>query len=293
MDANNRKIYAVVVGVLALALLLGIGFWLWGTEPEPEPVVEEPEVVVDDPRIGSMGTSVEGRALESYTYGTGANKIMFVGGIHGGYEWNSVYLMHRLIDYLEENKDVIPENVELTIVPVMNPDGLHKIVGTAGRFDPADTPSVQATRPGRFNANQVDLNRNFDCNWQATSTWQSQEVSAGSEVFSEPEARAIRDWVLEHKPKTVIFWHSASDAVYASACNGDVLPETRDIMNVYADASGYKTFDSFDHYEITGDAGDWLASIGISSIAIEMKTHETIEWQKELRGIKALLEYYR
>jgi hypothetical protein len=41
--------------------------------------------------------------------------------------------------------------------------------------------------------NDVDLNRNFDCKWQPTSTWRSTSVSAGTQPFSEPEAAAIRD----------------------------------------------------------------------------------------------------
>lgn len=287
MSSRNITLLALVAALIGVAALAA--YFLW---PEEEVVVEEPIVVVEKELQGSIGDSVEGREIEYFTYGEGENKVLFVGGIHGGYEWNSVFLMHRLIDYLDAEEYSIPDNVELTVIPVLNPDGLEKIVGTAGRFDPKDTPSVVETEPGRFNANEIDLNRNFDCNWQATSTWREMEVKAGTKAFSEPEAEALAMWVGENNPKAVVFWHSASDAVYASACNGDVLPETREIMNIYSDASGYKTFDSFDYYEITGDAGDWLASIGIPSIAVEMKTHETIEWEKELRGIKALLEFY-
>ncbi len=43
---------------------------------------------------------------------------------------------------------------------------------------------------GRFNANDVDLSRNFDCNWQASALWQNKKVSGGNAVFSEPESVA-------------------------------------------------------------------------------------------------------
>ena len=45
-------------------------------------------------------------------------------------------------------------------------------------------------------------------------------------------------------------------------------------------------------YTITGDAEGWLASIGIPAITVELSTHATIEWDKNLAGFKALLGYY-
>jgi hypothetical protein len=64
-------------------------------------------------------------------------------------------------------------------------------------------------------------------------------------------------------------------------------------MNIYSKASGYKAVDSFDAYPITGDAEGWLASIGVPAITVELSTHETIEWERNLAGIKALLEYFK
>ena len=42
----------------------------------------------------------------------------------------------------------------------------------ANAADTATAPNT--TGKGRFNANNVDLNRNFDCSWQATSSWRGQ-----------------------------------------------------------------------------------------------------------------------
>ncbi|MCK4918728.1 MAG: hypothetical protein KAS02_03010, partial [Candidatus Pacebacteria bacterium] len=118
-------------------------------------------------------------------------------------------------------------------------------------------------------------------------------VSAGTSPFSEPEAQAIRDFVLENNPQAVIFWHSQANAVYASECENGVLPETLDIMNTYAKASDYKAISSFDAYEVTGDAEGWLASINIPAITVELEDHESIDWKRNLAGVKALLEYYK
>ena len=63
-------------------------------------------------------------------------------------------------------------------------------------------------------------------------------------------------------------------------------------MNVYVKSSGYPAVKSYDAYGLTGDAEGWLASIDIPAITVELKTHQTIEWDKNLAGIKKLLEYF-
>ena len=241
-----------------------------------------------------IGRSLQGRPLFAHQFGQGPNKFMLVGGIHGGYEWNSIVLAHRLIDYFTDNPSEIPANVTLTIIPSANPDGHYLISGEDGNFDNADIR--QDTSPGRFSANTinglpVDLNRNWDCNWKPTALWRNTEVSGGTAPFSEPETNALRNFFLSQNPKAVIFLHSAANGVFVSGC-GNLHAPSSDLATVYANAAAYPIFDSFDFYEITGDAGDWLTTQGIASISIELITHEAIEFDKNLNGVKAVLNYY-
>ena len=50
--------------------------------------------------------------------------------------------------------------------------------------------------------------------------------------------------------------------------------------------------DQFTHYEISGDAGNWLSIQGIPSITVELASHDLIEWPENLAGMVAVLEYY-
>ncbi|MBX4198522.1 hypothetical protein KW782_04300, partial [Candidatus Parcubacteria bacterium] len=77
-----------------------------------------------------------------------------------------------------------------------------------------------------------------------------------------------------------------------SECNNGILPETLSIMNTYAKAAKYPAVKSFDSYEVNGDAEGWMASVGIPALTVELKTHQTIEFDQNLAGVKALLEYY-
>jgi len=290
-EVFTRK--TILLGALALfgliVIFIGALILLTPTSKAPEeqtvPVIERVEVI---------GTSTLGRTISAYTYGTGTQQLLFVGGMHGGYEWNSVLLAYQAIDYFEANPNSIPSNISLTVIPSLNPDGLYEVVGKEGRFVGTDASTDATTlASGRFNANDVDLNRNFDCKWQATSTWRNSPVSAGVAPFSEPEAVALRDYILRESPSVVVFWHSQGSAVYASECHNGILPDTLSVMNAYALASGYRAVSSFDAYPITGDAEGWLASINIPALTVELSTRTSVEWEKNLAGIKALVDLYQ
>lgn len=283
----SKKI-AIGVGIVALII---IGFFVFKPEKQEEiTVIPKPEPIKT---MAVIGSSVEDRDIEVYTFGDGEKHLLFVGGIHGGYEWNSVLLAYKFIDYFDEDETRIPESLTISIIPNLNPDGLYKVIGKEGRFLASDIPSsVEETKPGRFNVNGVDLNRNFDCKWAPESTWQGRIVSAGESPFSEPEAVALKNFVEARNPESVVFWHSKANTVYASECEEGILPATLDIMNLYAQAADYNTVEKFDAYEITGDAEGWLASIGIPAITVELETRDSIEWERNLAGVNALFDFF-
>ncbi|MDB5239368.1 MAG: hypothetical protein JWO00_703 [Candidatus Parcubacteria bacterium] len=283
-----------IAALVALAIV-GIGAFAYvGSHkiaPMPTPVVVEPKPA--GPKHEVIGHSVQGRDIEAYSYGDGAKHLLFVGGIHGGYEWNSVLLAYTFMDYLQANPQSVPKGLTVTVIPSANPDGVYAVTGIEGRFKASDvSTSTTILAKARFNAHSVDLNRNFDCKWQPKSTWQSKTVSAGTSAFSEPEAQALRDFIASYKPASAVFWHSQSNAVYASQCKNGILPGTLAIMNAYSKAAGYPAVKTFDAYATTGAADDWLASMNIPAITVELKTHESIEWDRNLAGIKALFSYY-
>ncbi|MDP2705534.1 MAG: M14 family metallopeptidase [Patescibacteria group bacterium] len=291
--------------ILAVVILLGVGgYFIWANYAVPNEAVTDTNQPGNEQTGGTdtepvnkeqtvIGKSAEGRDITAYHYGEGNTELLFVGGIHGGYEWNTVLVAYELMDYLKANPTAIPANVKVTVIPALNPDGLNKTVGTAGRFTQADVPTAQnATVAGRFNANNVDLNRNFDCDWQTSAKWQDKIVSGGSSAFSEPESLAMKNYVETSKPKAVVVWYSAAGGVFASNCHNGVSSETQTLTNTYATASGYPAFQNFDFYEITGDMVNWLAKNNIPAISVLLTNHTDTEWSKNEKGIKALLEYY-
>jgi len=228
------------------------------------------------------------RPLIDYQLGDGSNQIVLIGGIHGGYEWNTTLLAYHLIDYFTQRPEELPITTTLHIIPSANPDGQFMVTGQNGRFSLADVDTTADHAPARFNDNGVDLNRNWDCNWQAEALWREETISAGVYPFSEPETAVLRDFLLDVQPTAVIFLHSAANGVYGAGCT-DLYQPAYQLATLYGTAAAYPVYESFDYYQVTGDATDWLALQGIPAITVELETHEALDWEKNLRGITAVL----
>lgn len=173
------------------------------------------EVHPDWLRLQSIGLSRKKRPLMLAQLGSeqAPAKFLLVCGQHGD-ENDSVqaclYLLEDLVTLSQTDASWRErlQAVQLQILPVMNPDGLAE--GT------------------RQTAAGVNLNGNWSEHWDAelhpSLLAPIREPEGGSyrgpEPFSEPESRALRDWILSQKNlKLVLDYHTGS----ASFAQGMVL----------------------------------------------------------------------
>ncbi len=237
-----------------------------------------PSSTPDEPffaELGPIGYSVQGRPLTVYRLGTGPIKRALIGGIHGGYEWNTVDLMTKTLEYLRANPDVVPPAVTLYILPNANPDGYA-----------AGTDALHA----RVNANGVDLNSNWDYQWAMTATHDTRLVSAGTAPFSEPETVAMRDFIVDQQIEAMVFYHSPLTAVFQGA--GITTSKTVELAKLLAKATGYRYLPEGVAGQITtGDSIDWLTVQGFTAIEVELSTHQNLDWEQNLRGVGAFLNW--
>ncbi|MBE9508813.1 MAG: DUF2817 domain-containing protein [Chloroflexi bacterium] len=233
--------------------------------PTPQPFFEGPF---------TYGTSFSGRPLQAYRFGTGPSVHAIIGGIHGGYEWNTVVLVSETLEYLQENPTVVPDGVTLYVIPCANPDGYA--AGTDREH-------------GRVNGNDVDLNRNWDYQWHPTATHGTRPVSGGAFPFSEPETAALRDLILEQGVEAAIFYHSAMARIFYGA-EWD-RAATYELAVVVSEATGYDVAAGVPGQYTTGDAVDWMSAQGLAGIEVELTNHSDIEWERNLRGLLAFLNW--
>ncbi len=138
--------------------------------------------------------------------------LLYTGTIHAR-EWIGNELAIKFIEYVISNyrfnpklKEALTRNT-LYMVPCLNPDGFefsrnHFSFWRKNRRDNKD---------GTFG---VDLNRNFGVRFKK-GTDTSLNTYAGPEAFSEPETRAIRDFVQNHKNITIALdYHSQGNVFF-------------------------------------------------------------------------------
>lgn len=190
--------------------------------------------------------------------------------MHGGWEGNTVTLVEEMIVYFEANPQDILPGMSLVLVPVANPDGLEH-----GRV-----------AAGRFNAHQVDLNRNWGCDWSAQARWRDQTVNAGTGPFSEPETGALSAFIQTLRPATVLFYHSSAGGIFAGDCGGD--HGSMAMSRVLGEATGYGYGQPFTAYSVTGTAASWVDGLGIPSADVELFSWTASEFERNLRGVMAL-----
>ncbi len=263
------------------------------TQPDVD-TAEAPAATETDDRPDQeiIGTSVNGNNITAYHFGEGEKEVLFVGGIHGGYSFNTSLVAFELIDYLEANENTLPSDITVTVVPIMNPDGLQSVTGKLGRFSAADVSATESQQiAGRFNTNDVDLNRNFDCDWSKTSSWRNETVSGGSAPESETEAKAISNYLANNPIAGAVVWFAAEGKVYPSACEASPSQASVELAANFATAAGYGTAAEFDAYTINGDMVNWMAKEDIPAISVLLSDHENAEWDKNKAGAEAVIDY--
>ncbi|MEO6952994.1 MAG: M14 family zinc carboxypeptidase [Polyangia bacterium] len=134
----------------------------------------------------TLGTSRQGRAIVEHSRGAAGGLLVF-GAIHGD-EPGSALLCER---FLTRVMQADAEGPSLSIVPVLNPDGL--------------------ARNHKDNASGVDLNRSF-----AARSWTREHplpYFPGSQPGSEPETQALTQLVEARRPSLIVAVHQPFECV--------------------------------------------------------------------------------
>lgn len=267
-----------LAALTAMALIVAVPL---EAQSRPDiPLTPFPEDLIRDrrgPERTVIGRSVEDRPLEVYRFGDGPSKRMIVAGIHGGYEWNTIELAHRLLSYLEENPQVVPDDVTLYLLPALNPDGEARSHGYEGRA----------------NANGVDLNRNFPHNWQAewdpAGCWRYLPISGGAYPLSEPEPRALVRFILSEHIELLISYHSAALGIFAGG--RPERPGSIRLAEEISQVTDYPYPPLETGCEYTGQLTDWAAANGVSAVDIELSTHHSLDYEVNLEILSTFLNH--
>lgn len=241
--------------------------------PTPTPTATPAPIRIAETVIG---TTVEGVNITAFELGSGPRKVVVVSGLHAGFAPSSVSFADRLLTYVLDSPLELPPDITLIIIPNANPDSIL----------------APGQKQGRLNANGVDLNRNWDCNWSPEALWLQEPIDPGSAPFSEPETSALRDFFLDLRPDAVIVYGARSTV-------GEVIPggcgerhEDSDLYtSFYAQGSGYQITPGVDGP--TGDITNWLSLQDIPALFVLLKEYDSLseeDFANNLDGLLRVLE---
>lgn len=156
-----------------------------------------------------VGETVQHKPLVALRAGNPDKVVALIGSVHAGEGGPEVWL--RVVRNILENHPRLLERVGIALLPSVNADAREEMV--------CGTPWYI-----RKNVNGVDLNRNFDVNWQEVSAMygcRSDEprdpTYRGVRPASEPETRAVVRFLELVQPQVCLSAHSMS------SIPGDVL----------------------------------------------------------------------
>ncbi len=169
-------------------------------------------------RLENIGTTWEGREILLVTISDELDRadekpaLFYTGTIHAR-EWIGIELAMAYAQHVMDNIDFDPilhillKRATFYMVPCANPDGFeysreHFSFWRKNRRQNAD---------GSYGA---DLNRNFGVGFSPNKNTLS-NVYPGPEAFSEPETRALRDFVLSHPNISIALdYHSQGNVIF-------------------------------------------------------------------------------
>jgi hypothetical protein len=220
-----------------------------------------------------IGFSQGGQPLVLRHFGDAKNRILILGGQHGGPEANTIELVDQLTAFFVANPGEVPKSLGLDILAITNPDG-----ATAG---------IRQFLSG------VDPNRNWGGPEWASDAYDSngqfRRGLGGPQPFSEQETRALADWMLASRPLVTVNYHSAGGFMFGSRDG-----EFGAITEAYVNASSYYAptpggGGSPLPYRATGSVNVWARSVGLNTLFIELATPTAIEFDRNLAGLRAIL----
>ena len=218
----------------------------------------------------TIGTSVQGRPIEAVRLGNGPRWFVVLAAIHGGHECNTNGLAEGMINRLAAVQTLLPANTTLFVLPLVNPDG--------------------CALNTRYNANGVDLNRNWEASsWTADAEGPAGVIagSGGTAPFSEPETAALQSWLLGLKQQSpsgelrVVSYHSVVSTGLAQPAYiiyGTPEPLSDVLARQYAEVTGYLYSAVWvGSYTITGEFIHWAGENGIIAFDVELPDRNTAD----------------
>lgn len=242
-----------------------------------------------------IGRSVSGRRIEAIRIGVGALRVG-INAAHHANEWSTTTLTLRMLEQyakaLSENESIggvsartLYESSTLTLVPLVNPDGVDLVTGAypegdsfyeSARSLSAFYPSIPFPQGWKSNIAGIDLNLGYPAGWNNARaikfaqgyTRPGPRDYVGNRPLEAPEDRAMYELTRKERFDRVLAYHTQGGEIYWEY-QGRAPIGSRALAQRFAETSGYRVADvpynsSFAGYK------DWaIDTLQIQAFTIE------------------------
>lgn len=214
-----------------------------------------------------VGKSVMGKDLVELQIGNGSKQVHLDGSFHAN-EWITTSTIMRFVNEyalsLTNKKPIRGLNMlphfndtRLSIVPMVNPDGVNLVLKGATAAGPYQQGVLEINNHNedfsnwKANISGVDLNNQYPALWEVEAERKPDSPQPrdypGPYPLSEPEAIAMADLARERNFLRVNAFHTQGEVIYWGF-EGLEPPVSQDIVNEYARVSGYQPVRYVDSY---------------------------------------------
>ncbi|MFJ5625630.1 M14 family metallopeptidase [Peribacillus loiseleuriae] len=215
----------------------------------------------------SIGNSVLGNEIPEVLIGSGNKRVHYNGSFHAN-EWiTTPVIMTFLNDYLlslTNNVSIrglhtfpLYQETMLSIVPMVNPDGVNLVLKGPPSTEPYQTKVVEYNngsmdfKSWKANINGVDLNDQFPAEWEKEKARRRKSPGPrdypGKSPLSEQEAIAMATLTRKRDFQRVLAFHTQGKVIYWGFENLEP-PESAIIVKEFSRVSGYEPVQSIDSY---------------------------------------------
>ena len=214
--------------------------------------------------LSEAGKSVMGKSLYTLQFGRGDTAVLYNASHHAN-EWITTPLLLHFLEKLctayasgdgisGYSAEALFDKVTLTVVPMVNPDGVDLVVGEltegsyfeAARRIAAGYPAIPFPKGWKANVVGTDLNLQYPAEWEKAReikfaqgyTTPAPRDFVGTAALSAPESSAMYALTKRISPALTLSYHTQGETIYWKFLDFDP-PRSREIGERFAQVSGY------------------------------------------------------
>lgn len=250
-----------------------------------------------------IGYSVQERPIYALKLGHGKVNLL-LHGAHHAREWlTTALLMDQVETYCVESGstlvlsvpmlEVIRTDVSLWFIPMVNPDGVtlvqEGVTSFANQLELIEWNGEKNDfQAWKANARGVDLNRQYPIDWQGIKDCPIGPAPShykGAAPLSEPEVKAVYQFVQDHDIQLALAYHSSGQEIYWKyKSTGKLTNDAKRIAEHIKEKTGYQLIDPGSDPS-GGGFTDWF-------IAVMKRPSFTIEISPYIGPRPVPLSYY-